>query len=254
MRVSMIALALVGLAACTTTIPDSGAGVGFDNSIEAHRAREAALAGSALPPPAAVSSEVLSPAAGVPSTPPPASSSQDAILEASSSLDASSANSGVAPVQASPSNPAPVALNNPGLSDENDFQAVSNRQSIESDAQRIAQNRSQYQVIEPTALPSRSGASGGPNIVAYALQTSHPRGTRLYNRTGLNLAARSQRSCRGYASPDRAQIDFLAKGGPQRDRMTLDPDGDGYACSWDPQPFRAARQAAPAAAGSLVQN
>ena len=38
----------------------------------------------------------------------------------------------------------------------------------------------------------------------------------------------------------RAQIDFLAKGGPERDRLGVDPDGDGYACAWNPAPFRAA--------------
>ena len=28
----------------------------------------------------------------------------------------------------------------------------------------------------------------------------------------------------------------------ERDRMGLDPDGDGFACAWDPAPFRLARQ------------
>ena len=42
------------------------------------------------------------------------------------------------------------------------------------------------------------------------------------------------------SSPDQAQIDFLSKGGPERDRLSLDPDGDGYACGWDPRPFRKA--------------
>jgi hypothetical protein len=76
--------------------------------------------------------------------------------------------------------------------------------------------------------------------VNYALQTTHARGTRLYTRTGINLAARAQRVCAGYASADQAQIDFLAKGGPERDRLGVDPDGDGFACAWNPAPFRAA--------------
>ena len=29
-------------------------------------------------------------------------------------------------------------------------------------------------------------------------------------------------------------------GGPERDQFGIDPDGDGYACSWDPSPFRKA--------------
>lgn len=54
------------------------------------------------------------------------------------------------------------------------------------------------------------------------------------------MQAKAQRNCAGYASPDQAQIDFLANGGPQRDRKGLDPDGDGFACGWDPSPFRSA--------------
>jgi hypothetical protein len=32
----------------------------------------------------------------------------------------------------------------------------------------------------------------------------------------------------------------LANGGPERDKEGLDPDGDGFACGWDPRPFRSA--------------
>jgi hypothetical protein len=37
-----------------------------------------------------------------------------------------------------------------------------------------------------------------------------------------------------------AQIAFLERGGPKRDTLGLDPDGDGFACYWDPAPFRKA--------------
>lgn len=251
------------LAACSPGIPDSAAGVGFDNSIAAQRAREAAVTGSALPPPDAVSSERLPAAPGTPSqaspeaaTPgaplagtaftslPPATAApspdqQDAILNAASSLDAAAANSGVPPVEASPSNPPPMQINGAGLSDENDFAAVSERESIASDAERLAQNRAQYQVVAPTALPSRTNAAQ-PNIVQYALSTNHAKGTKVHRRLGLNIGGRSARNCAAYASADQAQIDFLSRGGPQRDRLGLDPDGDGFACNWDPRPFRMA--------------
>ena len=36
-------------------------------------------------------------------------------------------------------------LDNPGLSDENDFEAVAERQTIESDAERLKQNQEVYQ-------------------------------------------------------------------------------------------------------------
>ena len=47
------------------------------------------------------------------------------------------------------------APNNPGLSDEQDFGAVSDRQSIESDAQRLERNRTLYTLIEPTQVPTQ---------------------------------------------------------------------------------------------------
>ena len=249
MRISLCVLALGALSACAPAIPESGAGVGFDNSISAQRSREAALTGApgaALPPSSAISNEVFAPppnstfaqsvsvAPTQPLPPAPPASNRDAILEAAASLEESEANSGVAPLQASPSNPAPQIIGNPGISDENDFAAVSGRQTIESDAQRLAQISAQRQQVAPTAVPTRSG-SAQPNVVEYALQTAHPRGSRLYSRIGVNLVAKAQRNCARYVSADEAQIAFLA-----RDRLGLDPDGDGYACAWDPAPFRAA--------------
>lgn len=125
------------------------------------------------------------------------------------------------------------------ISDEQDFDAVAARETIESDAERIARNRAQYTVIQPGALPVRPGESG-PNIVEYALATNHPPGVQLYRRSALRFTDPLV-ACARYGSPDRAQEAFLAAGGPERDRRGLDPDGDGYACGWDPRPFRAVR-------------
>ncbi len=269
MRLAFTAFALISLAACAQ-IPDSAAGVGFDNALDNQRSRQAVLnqqapAPALVPTAPAISAETTQAAPQVlrvPNTPPttqtlpaPApvataqplptwaaqQSEQDAILEAAAALEQRQANSGQAPVQASPSNPAPLIVGNAGISDENDFQAVSGRESIESDAERIARNQAQYQVVQPTAVPTRSGTSQ-PNIVQYALETRHAKGTQLYTRVGVNLQSRSQRNCASFASADLAQIEFLANGGPRRDRKALDPDGDGYACAWDPAPFRAAVQ------------
>ena len=132
-----------------------------------------------------------------------------------------------------------TAISNTGISDEQDFEAVSNRRSIDDDAARIEQNRQTYEVVAPTAVPQR-GADGQPNIVQYALSTSNPVGTQLYSRAGFNLQAKAERNCAQFTSPDQAQIEFLSSGGPQRDRKGLDPDGDGYACGWDPSAFRSA--------------
>jgi hypothetical protein len=127
-----------------------------------------------------------------------------------------------------------------GISDEQDFNAVAARETIESDAERIARNRAEYVVVAPGALPQRPGDTG-PNIVEFALATNHAPGVQLYKRGGLGLRDQDS-ACAKYASPDQAQQAFLERGGPERDRLGVDPDGDGFACSWDPRPFRTALQ------------
>lgn len=127
---------------------------------------------------------------------------------------------------------------NVGISDEQDFNAVAARETIESDAERIARNRADYVVVEPGALPQRPGDTG-PNIVEFALATNHAPGVQLYRRGGIALRDQAA-ACAKYASPDQAQQAFLERGGPERDRLGVDPDGDGFACSWDPRPFRTA--------------
>ena len=125
------------------------------------------------------------------------------------------------------------------ISDENDFKAVSARRSRESDAQFIAQNRANYTVIPPQPVPQRTGAEG-PNIVQYALSTTNNPGVSLYKRSSLRLSS-PEAVCARFGSPDLAQAAFLAAGGPERDRKGMDPDGDGFACGWDPRPFRKLR-------------
>lgn len=219
-RIFLTACALGALAACSPEIPDSGAGVGFGdyNEYQQQQAvRDAALQGNALPPAQAVSSETLPPAAATGIAPAPAASADGA-------------------VQASPANAAPV-LRAGGISAENDFNAVSGQRTIEGDAAKRAQNQQQYQVIQPTALPTREG-SGGPNIVAFALAAKNAKGQSVYKRSTFNAQKKYQKNCSGFASPDQAQQAFLASGGPVNDRKGMDPDGDGFACTWDPAPFR----------------
>ncbi|UWR21552.1 hypothetical protein [Sulfitobacter sp. S190] len=239
-RISIAVLGVAVLAACQPGQPeDSRFGVGFDQTFDAQRAnRDAALAQSSVPAPAGVSAQPL-PAPGSAE----ATAAQTSAVLAQTDPDAAArqaaaaANSGVAPVNASPSNPAPAVLDSAtGISRENNFDAVSGQRSIESDAQRIAANRAQYQVIQPQAVPERTAT--GPNIVAYALATSHPVGTKLYSRFSLAPAAKYNRNCGQFKHQDQAQIAFLAEGGPERDPKGMDPDGDGYACTWDPSVYR----------------
>ncbi|MEQ8898806.1 MAG: hypothetical protein RID23_17115 [Roseovarius sp.] len=242
MRFTILVAALAAVSACSPGIPDSAAGVGFDDysEYEANRqAREVVLTGaSAVPPAGAVSDETTGTTGRLATG--TSDNSEDLARETQAALAATRAENAEEPLRASPGNPPPETVESAtGISTENDFNAVGDARSIERDAELIARNREQYQVVQPTALPSRSGNSG-PNIVEYALATKHPVGTKVYNRIGLNKQSRYERNCAKYSSADRAQIDFLANGGPNRDRKGLDPDGDGYACGWNPAPFRIA--------------
>jgi hypothetical protein len=233
------------LSACQPAVPDSGRGVGFDGTFQDQQRIDPALASSSVPAPASVTSAPLS---SVNDGSPEATAAETSrILAATRAGGASNglgndaaSNSGVAPINASPSNAAPAVIGSAGISNENNFDAVSGQRSIDADAARIASNRAQYQVIQAEALPDR--ADSGPNIVAYALQNKHAVGTKIYSRRGFNKANKFARSCAEFSHADQAQIAFLEAGGPTRDRKGMDPDGDGFACAWDPSPYRRAAQ------------
>ncbi|WP_170409575.1 hypothetical protein [Ruegeria atlantica] len=229
MRFTLLIPAIGLVAACNTVAPVQGTGF---NTSQYQAQREAALAGQGytgnpLVGPVDVSEQQL----GAPGSAPTGDNADIASATAAALANTSGQSTLTqAPLSASGNN---------AISDEQDFAAVSGRRTIESDAALIQQNRQTYEVVAPTAVPQR-GSDGQPNIVQYALSTSNPVGTQLYSRAGFNLEAKAQRNCAKYPSPDQAQIEFLANGGPQRDRNGLDPDGDGYACGWDPSAFRSA--------------
>lgn len=237
MRLPFVVAVVLGLAGCGgPTVPDSGAGAGFQDYSSYLHQREAAL-NSGAPAPIA------------PTTPEFSTQSLGAAIDAAdpgAAVDPASAGDAALAAEASGGDTAGTVVPDAGevvagsaaISDEQDFSAVAARETIESDAERLARNRAQYQVIEPTALPERSG-DAAPNIVQYALSTSNPVGVPLYKRASLQLT-NADSACARFTSPDRAQEAFLASGGPEKDRKGIDPDGDGFACSWDPTPFRAA--------------
>jgi hypothetical protein len=230
-------LALLAVAACTPSTVDTGSGVGFQDY-------QSYIRGAQPAPAATTPTSVLPPAGGFD----PAAAS--AAIDRADGTAAPATAVAPPPVTDSTSRPrggAPAGIqeesgevSNVGISDEQDFDAVSSRETIESDAERIARNRSEYVVVQPTDLPQRPGDTG-PNIVEFALATNHAPGVQLYKRGGLGLRDVNA-ACAKYASPDKAQQEFLGKGGPERDRLGVDPDGDGFACSWDPRPFRTALQ------------
>ncbi|MEM6276793.1 MAG: hypothetical protein AAF714_07560 [Pseudomonadota bacterium] len=215
MRVFLTGTALLALAACSPQVPDSGAGVGFGTPEEfrtAQAARDAQLETSINEDRTAEAVDLLIPGGD--------SSSEATTAEATGTFTAGQ------------------SRDTSGISDEQSFDAVSARETIESDAARIAANREQMEVVQPTALPTRSNS--GPNIVQYALSTTNSVGQQVHRRSGLTSQNRFLRNCAAYPSPDVAQQEFLASGGPERDRLGVDPDGDGFACAWDPAPFRRA--------------
>lgn len=226
---------ILTLAACDPKVPDSAAGVGFGDyaayqlekkrKIEAERAvRERQISGETT---------VTTP--GATGAPTPAEALQQPVVTAEADTPTPPpASSVITPAQST------QVARTGAISDEQDFGAVSSRESIESDAARLARLRAERQQVSPTALPTRQG-QGGPNIVEFALRSSNQPGQPIYKR-GFASKSREARNCAAYTSPDKAQQAFLEMGGPQRDRKSLDSDGDGFACGWDPRPFRKAVQ------------
>lgn len=236
---------LIGLAACATTVVPTERGVGFDDfsDFELERARrEAQLT--------APRSTTIVPPPQVNTITQPTILDQTQAIPSSALAQAGIGQAGIGQVRttmndplrtqgldASPSNPAPALANSStDLSDEQSFDAVSDRETIQSDAERRAAQAAARLQVEPTALPDRP-ANTGPNIVQFALSAPNVKGQEWYSRSLLSGDGRFRRNCAEYATPDDAQRDFLARGGPDRDRRGIDPDGDGFACGWDPAPF-----------------
>ena len=216
--------ALVGMLfvqACTPPVPASNAGPGFNDyaNYELERARrEVAVTGSGAPlaAPAPVQTNAIGAgdlaAAGI--------GSQAALGAPLSAL--------------SPEAQSATAPSTPSLAQTG---TVGNAQNIaavpaRTDAQQAAAlRRAQTFTVPPPPTDARV------NIIGYALNAPNVKGQEWYSRSLFSGQGRFERNCLKYASADAAQIDFLAAGGPERDRKGIDPDGDGFACGWDPAPF-----------------
>ncbi len=226
MRFGFTACAVLALAACEPKIPESGAG--FEDYSDYERARierERALQGEP------VETGVISP------------ETTEAESEGASTAAATLAVLGASdPEEVDPNDPnRPRATSPTGISDEQEFEAVSSRRTIEDDKEHLERTSSQYKQIEPTALPARAGGGSGSLVVDFALETTNAVGEQQYKRSGIMAQSRFDRNCAKAVSSDHAQEIFLNAGGPSRDPKGMDPDGDGFACFWDPQPYRNAR-------------
>ncbi len=101
----------------------------------------------------------------------------------------------------------------------------------------LATARSQLVVVQPGPIPSHPE---GVNIALFANQTTNAVGQSMYARS-VGARVGSVGNCGRFRDADAAQRAFLSGGGPQTDRYGIDPDGDGFACKWDPAPYRALR-------------
>lgn len=259
---ALILVAFVAIAGCTAPpVPDSGAGVGFNDygDFELERARrEAALSGAPVggpltatrvpqttvgpnPNPQVIPSSDLA-AAGIGTG---ATAAADPVTSGGLGNATTTPPAGeigeadFAPIGETAEQRERRLANNPEISDEQNFDAVASRETIESDAERRQQQAQNLIVVDPVPLPAER-ANSGPNIVQYAINAPNQKGQQWYSRSILSGDNRFQRNCATYGSPDAAQRDFLTRGGPERDPRGIDPDGDGFACGWDPAPFRLA--------------
>lgn len=246
MRVTVMILLGLGLSACGGSTPDAASGPGFTD-YNTYLDQRAAAAQQPVPvPQSGFSTEVIAGAIDaadgtapvVPQA--PLDPMQPGVIIPDAATPTGVRPRGDAPSNIQAENGEVAGYVAAGVSDEQDFAAVSARETIESDKARIEANRAQYVVIQPGQLPTRTGDTG-PNIVDFALATTNPIGVAMYNRGGIALANHDA-ACAKFASPDQAQQAFLAAGGPDSDRKNLDPDGDGFACDWDPTTFRTALQ------------
>ena len=269
-RSTVVVACLLALAACNSTPNDVAEGVGFQDyaAYEARRAqlRSGATAPVTVAPPASLAVappavvQVATPVQSALPSPAPvsvaAAQPADPITTRAAAAIAAAEQASVAPpapvlgIAAPVAAPAPTILptnlslasaSNPGISDEQDFDAVAARETILSDAERRERMQDQLVIVQPTAMPARNGST--PNIIDYALSTTHAVGERAFTRNPFGQG-RHERNCRAFRSHDLAQEAFLEQGGPIRDRQGLDPDGDGFACAWNPDIYRAAARAA----------
>jgi len=244
MRTVFLLISALILAGCVQSVPNSAPGVGFGNLSDLPGPNAAAQSDPAtIQLDARISDET--PGSGSGAVPLNAGVQTAALGNEPPSPGASGLTEtviigvNIPGAQAPALAPVQIDQNNPDISDAQNFETVTARISVEGAQQRREAQKQAYQQILPTELPTRPG-NIGPSIVEFALATSNLVGQSLYQRTGALASSRFDRNCAKFTSSDLAQEAFLKAGGPERDRQGLDPDGDGFACFWDPAPFRLA--------------
>ena len=75
------------------------------------------------------------------------------------------------------------------------------------------------------------------NVAKFARDTKNKKGEKIFTRLSFSIYD-NLNECSKFKTKDEAQRKFLKDGGPYKDRFNLDPDGDGFACDWDPEIYR----------------
>lgn len=235
MRKSFLILPVLALAACEPAVPNSGAGVGFGDYQEYLAQREAQLQGQKTPP-------LLASGSGYgQNTAAPSSSTTTPTATTGPAYGAAGYGAPLNATTLSTTATVPAAATASGDgSIGSDAMAALRATAPAGSATAAPVSATPTAAMVATAAPVVSGAAG-PNLAAYALSATNAPGQSVWSRGGLKLT-NTTKACAKYVSPDLAQIAFLERGGPQKDPGNLDPDGDGFACGWDPRPFQAARQ------------
>lgn len=151
-----------------------------------------------------------------------------------------------APVNNNPTPTVPVATaelseaEKERISNSQDFEAVTARETIETDAAKLAELKRTYQVFEPESLTLRGQSV---NLATYASENAGRQvGKKRYTRRKADYKEGGN-FCAEYADQDLAQIAFLNNEGPRKDPLLIDQDGDGFACGWTPRAYQARRSA-----------
>jgi hypothetical protein len=251
--------ALIGLSGCTgagSGPASMNTGVGFGSYQDYLRARENELGSaamrrapysipperSALPPPPVIAARPMEPAPAMQRTQQmPAAVTAQPLPAPAQPMPAVVGAPLAAPITTAAAPLEPQSRQE--VSNQQDFLAVLNRQA--QGAQGSAPVAT-IQTAPVTGIPDPD-VQAGPNIMAYALAFDHPVGAERFRRMNPLRWRQWENACLQFRTQEDAQRAFLSAGGPERDPGNLDPDGDGYACWWDPAPYRRAMQAAHAA-------
>ena len=75
------------------------------------------------------------------------------------------------------------------------------------------------------------------NVAKFARTAKNKKGEKIFTRSSFSIYD-NWNECSKFKTKDQAQRNFLKNGGPYKDRFNLDPDGDGFACDWDPEIYR----------------